>query len=231
VNVRYGLFLRCAIYLHKTYALIAARIYLAGGRTVIRSSLPAVIFVLISLTGLAAAADQAPPKLTRVHATVEQFEGQTLTAKTDAGKDLSLALSSGVLVLRSKPATLADVKSGEFIGCTAVEGDDGKLQAKEIHILPESMRGVGEGHYPWGNTAKTTMTNGNIEQVAGVSDGHVIKVSYHGGQSAIDIPAGVTVTTIEVVSRDFLKPGTKVNLFAHANPDGSLAPQFISIAP
>jgi hypothetical protein len=197
----------------------------------IRSRLLTIVFALLLLTGFATAADQAPPKLTRVRATVEQLEGQTLTAKTVAGKDLSLALSPGVLVLRSKPATLADVKSGEFIGCTAVEDADGKLQAKEIHILPESMRGVGEGHYPWGNTPNTTMTNGNIEQVAGVTDGHVIKVSYHGGQSAIDIPAEVTVTTIEVVSRDRLKPGTKINLFAHENPDGSLTPQFIAIAP
>jgi hypothetical protein len=198
---------------------------------VTRLRLTIIAFALLLLTGLAAAADQPPGKLARMSATVEQLEGQTLTAKTATGKDLSLALSPGVLVLRSKPATLADVKSGEFIGCTAVEGDDGKLQAKEIHILPESMRGVGEGHYPWGNTPKTTMTNGNIEQVAGVTDGHVIKVSYHGGQSAIDIPAGVTVTSIEVVSRDLLKPGTKINLFAHKNPDGSLTPQFIAIAP
>ena len=195
-----------------------------------RLRLTIIAVALLILTGLATAADQPPGKLARVSATVEQLEGQTLTAKTVGGKDLSLALSPGVLVLRSKPATLADVKSGEFIGCTAVEDDDGKLQAKEIHILPESMRGVGEGHYPWGNTPKTTMTNGNIEQVAGVTDGHVIKVSYHGGQSAIDIPAGVTVTTIEVVSRDLLKPGTKINLFAHKNPDGSLTPQFIAIA-
>jgi hypothetical protein len=198
---------------------------------VTRLRLSIIAFALLMLTGLAGAADQPPGKLARVSATVEQLEGQTLTAKTATGIDLSLALSPGVLVLRSKPATLADVKSGEFIGCTAVEGDDGKLQAKEIHILPESMRGVGEGHYPWGNTPKTTMTNGNIEQVAGVTDGHVIKVSYHGGQSSIDIPAGVSVTTIEVVSRDLLEPGTKINLFAHKNPDGSLTPQFIAIAP
>lgn len=197
----------------------------------IRARVFTIAFVLLLLTGFAAAADQAPPKLTRVSATVEQLEGQTLTAKTAAGKELSLNLPPGVPVLHSKPATLADVKSGEFIGCTAVEGDDGKLQAKEIHILPESMRGVGEGHYPWGNAAKTTMTNGNIEQMAGVTDGHVINVGYHGGQSAIDIPPGVPVTTIEVISRDNLKPGTKINLFAHKNEDGSLSPQFISIAP
>jgi hypothetical protein len=197
---------------------------------VIRSRLLPITFALLLLTGFAAAADQSPPNLARVRATVEQLEGQTLTARTSSGKDLSVALSPDVKVLRSVPATIADIKSGEFIGCTAVQGDDGKFQAKEIHILPESMRGVGEGHYPWGNAPKTTMTNGNIEQVAGVTDGHVIKVSYHGGQTSIDIPPGVPVTTIEVVNRDLLKPGTKINLFAHKNQDGSLTPQFIAVA-
>jgi hypothetical protein len=115
---------------------------------VIRSRLFTIAFALLLLAGFAATAGQTPPKLTRVRATVEKLEGQTLTTKTVAGKDWSLVLSSAVLVLRSKPATLADVKSGEFVGCTAVEDDDGKLQAKEFHILPESMRGVGEGHYP-----------------------------------------------------------------------------------
>jgi len=33
------------------------------------------------------------------------------------------------------------------------------------------------------------------------------------------------------VNRDLLKPGTKINLFAHANPDGSLNPQFVAIVP
>lgn len=191
----------------------------------------AIIFALSLLAGVAAATDQAASKLLRVSATVEQLDGQTLKINTAPGAELSLALPAGVRVLRSKPATIADVKPGQFIGCTAVEGEDGKLHAKEIHILPESMRGVGEGHYPWGNAPKTTMTNGNIEQVAGITDGHVIKVSYRGGQSDIEILPGATVTTIEVVSRNMLEPGTKITLFAHKNPDGTVIPQFIRIGP
>ncbi len=74
------------------------------------------------------------------------------------------------------------------------------------------------------------MTNGNIEQVAGITDGNVIKVSYKGGQTEIDILPGVTVTVIKVAGRDALKPGTKITLFARKNPDGSLTPRFISIA-
>jgi hypothetical protein len=53
------------------------------------------------------------------------------------------------------------------------------------------MRGAGEGHYPWGDAPKTTMTNGNIEHVAGIADGNIIKVSYKGGQTEIVIRPGV----------------------------------------
>jgi len=192
----------------------------------------AITFALTLFIGTAIAADQpAPTRLLHISATVETLDGQTLKAKTASGEELSLTLPAAVQVLSRKPAALADVKPGQFIGCTAVEGEDGKLHAKEIHILPESMRGVGEGHYPWGNAPKTTMTNGNVEQIAGVMDGHSIKVSYHGGQSDIDIPAGVSVTTVEVVGRDRLKPGSRINLFMHKDPGGRLTPQFIGIVP
>jgi len=196
-----------------------------------RSSLLAVAVALTLLAGSAAGDDHASTRLSRVGATIEKLEGQTLSVKTSAGKELSLILPPDVRVMRSRLATIADVKAGQFIGCTAVEGPDGKLRAKEIHILPEAMRGVGEGHYQWDDTPKTTMTNGNIEDVAGVTDGHVIAVSYNGGQSVIEIRPEVTVTTIEVVGRDLLKPGTKVNLFAHKNPDGSLTPQYVGTVP
>jgi hypothetical protein len=176
------------------------------------------------------AQDQAPTKMLRTGATVEKLEGQKLTVKTDTGEELSLTLTADVSVVRSRPATVADIKAGQFIGCTAVEGPDGKLSAREINILPESMRGAGEGHYPWGDAPKTTMTNGNIEHVAGITDGNIIKVSYKGGQTEIVIRPGVTVAVIEAAGRDALKPGTKITLIAHKNPDGSLTPRFIRIA-
>jgi hypothetical protein len=173
---------------------------------------------------------QAPARMVHTDATVEKLEGQKLTVKTDAGEELLLTLPADVSVVRSRPATVADIKAGQFIGCTAVEGPDGKLRAREIHILPESLRGAGEGHYPWGNTPKTSMTNGNIEHVEGTTDGNVIKVSYKGGQTEIEIRPHIAVTIIEVVGRDALKPGTKINLFAHKNSDGSLTPHIIKVA-
>jgi hypothetical protein len=185
---------------------------------------------LILLGGSAKAQAETANRLDRVGATVVKLDGQMLTLKTPSGKDVLVTLPPKARVLRSRPGAIADVKPGEFIGCTAVEEPDGKLRAKEIHILPEPLRGVGEGHYPWGSQAKTTMTNGNIEQVAGITDGHVIKVSYRGGKSDIEIRPHVPVTIIEITGRDMLKPGTRITLFEQKNADGSETPQFISIS-
>jgi hypothetical protein len=195
-----------------------------------RTQLLTVALSLILLGGSAKAQGQTANKLDRVNATVVKLDGQMLALRAASGKDVSVTLPANARILRSRPGAMADVKPGEFIGCTAVEGPDGKLRAKEIHILPEPLRGVGEGHYPWGSQAKTTMTNGNIEQVAGITDGHVIKVSYRGGKSDIEISSYVPVTIIEITSRDMLKPGMRITLFEHKNADGSQTPEFISIS-
>jgi len=46
---------------------------------------------------------------------------------------------------------------------------DGSLNAVEVHIFPESMRGTGEGHYPWDLRPQSTMTNANVEQIVSAS--------------------------------------------------------------
>src|SRR4029077_14165188 len=96
-------------------------------------------FCALPLAMPAFAQDQAPANMLRTDATIEKVDGQKLIVKTDAGQELSLTLSDDSKVVRSRPATVAVIKAGQFIGCTAVEGPDAKLRAREIHILPESM--------------------------------------------------------------------------------------------
>src|SRR5271169_4363927 len=107
----------------------------------------ASVYLLIAPAMAEDAPNNLPPRISGI---VEALDDQTLRLKSISGEDVALTLPPDIKVIRSKPASLADVKSGEFIGCTAVEGPDGKLHAEEIHIIPEAMRGLGEGHYPWG---------------------------------------------------------------------------------
>ncbi|WP_252721386.1 hypothetical protein, partial [Acinetobacter baumannii] len=44
---------------------------------------------------------------------------------------------------------LSAIAPGSFIGTAAEPGPDGQLQALEVLVFPEALRGTGEGHYPW----------------------------------------------------------------------------------
>ena len=173
----------------------------------------------------------APPPVAPVVGTVVSLTGTALVVKGADGKDVSFTLAPEARVTKTRTGTVADVKAGQFIGTTAVEGPDGKLRAQEIHIFPEGMRGTGEGHYPWMNQANTTMTNGNVESLAGTTDGQTIKVSYKGGETNVLIPPSVTVTVIEVATMAEVKPGAMVTVFSQPNPDGSKTAMGIGLAP
>jgi hypothetical protein len=43
------------------------------------------------------------------------------------------------------------------------------------------MRGTGEGHYSWDLQPKSTMNNGNVEQVVTGVDGKTLTVKYKDG--------------------------------------------------
>lgn len=184
----------------------------------------AIAFILFLAAPVIAAEEAAaPPKPEApVMGSIVKLKGGTLTVKTMEDESLTYTVPDDVRVSQSKQVTLDDVKEGQFIGTTAVEGEDGKLHAQEIHIFAEEMRGVGEGHYPWGDDPKTTMTNGNIEKLKGVKQGHKIKVSYKGGETEVQVPADIPVVMIEPASADLLKPGAVVNIFAMKNEDGSM---------
>ena len=64
-------------------------------------------------------------------------------------------------------ASLADIKQGSYVGVAGMPQADGSQKALEVHIFPEAMRGVGDGHRGWDLQPSSTMTNGNVEQTVG----------------------------------------------------------------
>jgi hypothetical protein len=61
-----------------------------------------------------------------------------------------------------------------FVGIGAMPQSDGTQRALEVLIFPDAMRGTGEGHYSWDLQPKSTMTNGNVEQVVTGVDGETL---------------------------------------------------------
>src|SRR5437588_1135339 len=144
-------------------------------------------FVFLASLALPAAAQNPPEGApTRIRGTVEKLDGQNLTVKSRDGQSLSIALAPNFTVRAVVAKTVADIKPGDFVASTSVKGPDGKLRAIEVHILPESLRGVArEGQFPWDLVPDSLMTNATAAQITSAPQGQVIKVTYKDGEAEV----------------------------------------------
>jgi len=172
------------------------------------SRLVAAAFSLVFVG--AAFAQQAPP--VAVRATIEAVaeDGGSLSVRTRSGEAATVRLQPTTSVTLVVPATLADVKPGLFIGVAAMPGEGGVQNALEVHIFPESMRGVGEGFRPFDLAPGSTMTNGDVEARVDSVDGPKLTVTYGGGQQTIVVGKSTPIVALTPGARDDLKAGAAI---------------------
>jgi hypothetical protein len=174
---------------------------------------------VLLLASSALAVAQTPE---RVRGTVESLNGNVLTVKSREGKDVAIKLGPNMKVSEVAPAELDQIKPGTFVGITA-SGPESRLRAMEVHLFPESMRGVGEGHYGWDLEPGTTMTNGNIDGEVSSANGHQLTVSYKGGTSKITVPPNVPVVMFSPGDKSMVVPGAKVFIPGRRDANGSIS--------
>ena len=172
------------------------------------------------------AAPAAPPPVA-VRGTIASVTGQTIEINGKGGGKLTLRLSPDARIATADVITIDGIKPNSFIGTAAEPGRNGTLVATEVHVFPESMRGVGEGHRPWDTSKTSSMTNGNVGAVktgglAGKS-GRTLTVDYKGGQQTVYVPASVPIVMFAAGTMANLVPGATVFSFAQRLDDGKLA--------
>ena len=178
---------------------------------------------LVALLVSPAAAQNAPDGTpTRIRGTVEKLDGQTLTVKSREGPQLTIALAPNFTVSAVVKKSLADIKTGDYVGAASLKGSDGKLHALEVLIFPEALRGTGEGERPWDLVPDSLMTNATVAGVASAAQGQVLKVAYKGGESEIIVPSGIPIVTFVPGDSSLLKRGAAIFTGALKKPDGSL---------
>ena len=165
---------------------------------------------------LPAGADEQTPY--RVRGTLEAVEGDKLTVNTREGEHLDLALQDDTRVLVVRPASLDDVKQGDYVGLTSVDAA-GKRVAISMHIFADDLRGTAEGHVPWDLVKEpNTMTNATVAEIEEVGEQRELKVSYKQGEGeqktegsqTIYVPDDLAVVKMEEASdRSVLKPGER----------------------
>lgn len=196
------------------------------------------IFGVVAAAVLAFTPALAQQQNVRVRGTIERVDGPVLTVKSRDGETLSLTLSDDVKVVALVKASLADIKPGSFVGATALPQSGGRWRAVEVHILPEAMRGVGEGDRPNDYRPQSTMTNGTVGGVAGgpggatvaETEGVTLTLNYKEGEKKIDVVAETIIYTYAQGSRDELKAGAIVTAAGTRQSDGTLMAARINVA-
>ncbi|HEX5327342.1 MAG TPA: hypothetical protein VFW75_11790 [Acetobacteraceae bacterium] len=142
----------------------------------------------LSLTAGAMGAQQS----TRIRGTIEAVNGNTVAIKSYAGKTVDVKIDANTRFASVLPSSLADINSGDFIGAGAT-GPEDDLQAIEVVIFPDSMRGTGEGHYAWSVPATVAQADSHAGAAA-ASAAPPVQGTMTNGTVASSAPAGGPAT-------------------------------------
>jgi hypothetical protein len=171
---------------------------------------------------------QQPP--VRVRGEIVKVDGGKLFVKARNGADMTINVPDNVAVSGVVKIALAEIKPGSYIGISAMPEADGSQNALHIHIFPEAMRGVAEGHSAWDVRPGSTMTNATVDQITAVGEGRTLTVKYKDGEKKIVVPADTPIVTYVPGTRDELRPGAKIFIIAaQRQADGSLNAARISV--
>jgi hypothetical protein len=184
------------------------------------SWLPAVLAACL-LAGSAIAQTTAPPA--RIRGNIAAIEGQVMTIATREGPKVDVTLNEPLTVVTVKAVELASIAPGSYVGIATRTGAGGELQAIEVLVFPEAMRGAGEGHYPWDLEPGSMMTNGTVTGTVQATAGRELSLSFKGNSNKIVVPANVPIVTFAPAERADLKPGAPVMFSAAKNPEGKLS--------
>ena len=184
--------------------------------------------LLVATATLSMSTAQQPP--VRVRGEIVKVDGNTLLIKGRDGSNVTVKLSDNARVSGVVKASLSDIKAGSYIGTSALPQSDGSQRALHVHIFPEALRGVAEGHTPYDVQPGSTMTNATVAEVSSVTDGQTFLLKYKDGEKKIVVPAGTPIVTYAPGKMDELQPGAKIIIMsAQKQPDGTLTAGSIGV--
>ncbi len=186
-------------------------------------------FAVAAFLGIAALSPAQAAETVHVRGTIVGLEGSTLTVKTREGPNAAVTLKPGFKVAGIAKASAGDIKPGDFVGIASLPTAAGGAGAVEVLVFPPSMKGTGEGSYPWDLKPKSTMTNATVTNAVKGVEGRTVKLSYKGGEKTISIPDGTPIVTFGPATKADLKPGAMVFVPAQRGADGALAAGFVAV--
>lgn len=180
----------------------------------------------LAVASLAAAQTPAPMRL---RATVEKVEPGSITVKERSGEVVTLALAGNLVVTEVYAIDISEIKSGSYIGAaSSAPRADGSLDALEVLVFPDAMRGAGEGHRPYDLMPQSTMTNAAVDGLTTSAVGRTLKLKYKDGEKTLNVPLNVPVVTIKPGDNTLLVVGAKLIVTAELRDGKPVATRIIA---
>jgi hypothetical protein len=189
-------------------------------KTIVLSTAAAAAVLALPIVATAAAA----PTM-HVRGTIAVVAGNRVTVTTAKGP-VVVMLGPKTRFAGVIPGTVDDIKDGTFIGTANVPGPGSAARALEVVVFPPSMKGTGEGDYPWdlpaGGNSMSAMTNGTVMKpkmsamtnatVTKIANGPIktVSLSYKGGTKMVAIPPGAPVVKVVPGSKALVVVGAHV---------------------
>lgn len=168
---------------------------------------PLIAIAAVAIASLVSA-QTAPPL--RLRATIEKVEPGSITVKERSGEVVQLMLAGNLSVTEVYPIDISEIKPNSYVGAAAMPMPDGSLRALEVLILPESLRGAGEGHRPYDLMPQSTMTNAAVDGITESAQGRTLTLKYKDGAKTLSVPPDASIVTIKPADSSLLVVGAKL---------------------
>ncbi len=162
--------------------------------------------LLVSLFISSASIAQNSSAPIRLRGVVERIDSDSITFKERRGETLKIAMPPNLNITEVYPIKMTDIQENSFIGTATLTNSSGRLEALEVLVFPEAMRGTGEGHYSWDLMHGSMMTNANVSQLKSIGSGRELKLDYKGGSQVVFVPENTPIVTFRPGSLALLVP-------------------------
>lgn len=158
----------------------------------------ALTWVALVLFGAFATTAVAAPQSQRVRGTIQSSGQNSITVKSRSGNTVKVMLNGGTKYVWVVKSSLSKVSQHDYVG-VATKKVGNSLEALELVIFPPSMRGAGEGHYPWDKLADTTRSRGGMT-ASSMTNGSVGGTSSSGTMTQSAMTNGTVTNASESLS-------------------------------
>lgn len=174
----------------------------------------------------------------RIKARILGFDGKTLSITSGtAGQSLSVGLMPSTRLMYEEKLDPTSLKPGDYAGATLIKNGT-KWQAKEVHLLPDALKGAGEGFYPLPSAPEQRIVTGAVAK----NEAGLLSIAYRGsvgtdgatcsgrapreggckGEMSFALDAKAPMVAIKQGDKSILAVGKVVAISVVAGPGGTL---------